>query len=207
MEGRRNIKKDRQIQGLRQLARRSTDRDPDTTAELLRLRMAYKRLSRDARTGLHVAGEGERELRKLVKSAIDGKTDISVVFFDINRFKELNDTFGHDAGNDALARLGNVISGLVRDTDIAYRYGGDEIVVGLPNASNADAAAFIRRVSKDVQAVEADLRNAYGIPEFSISAGSRSANGAEIRDVDEGMLMLTKGADSEMYENKRTARG
>ncbi|MDE1823211.1 MAG: GGDEF domain-containing protein [Candidatus Micrarchaeota archaeon] len=201
MNPERKIKKDKQIQGLRGLARRSTDTQ-ELMSELMRLRRAYGRLSRDSVTGLYVRSEGEEALKRLVKNARAKGTDISVVFFDLVKFKELNDRFGHDAGDEALGKVGALIGSLIRDTDIAYRFGGDEIVVALPNASKDDAAAFIQRVSGAVETKGDELRESYGIPELRISAGSKTMNGREMADAGQGMRQLLREADRSMYADK-----
>jgi len=79
-------------------------------------------------------------------------TDLSVLFLDIDDFKEINDTFGHQAGDYALQRVAEIIKHSKRESDIAARYGGEEFVLLMPNTSCADAAILGERIRAQVDA-------------------------------------------------------
>jgi diguanylate cyclase len=70
---------------------------------------------------------------------------------DIDHFKKINDSWGHSFGDTVLARLADVIRRTVRKTDIAARYGGEEIVVLLPNTDMRAAAAVAEKIRKDIE--------------------------------------------------------
>lgn len=72
--------------------------------------------------------------------------DISLVFIDLDNFKALNDTFGHQEGDAALRKLAEIISGSVRDKDVAARYGGDEFLILLENTVPDAAAVIVERI-------------------------------------------------------------
>ncbi len=110
-----------------------------------------------------------RVLRERLRSEVarSGRTGepFGALFADLDRFKEVNDQFGHEAGNRVLISVANVLRGVVRSSDVAARYGGDEFVVVLMG-TNVDGA---RRVAEEVRrAVEADGREA-GFPEGMVT--------------------------------------
>lgn len=72
--------------------------------------------------------------------------DISLVFIDLDNFKALNDTFGHQEGDAALRKLAEIISGSVRDKDVAARYGGDEFLILLEGTAPDAAAVIVERI-------------------------------------------------------------
>jgi len=74
-------------------------------------------------------------------------SDLTCMMFDLDRFKEINDRFGHRKGDEVLLTAANVIAGELRDADVAARFGGDEFVVLLPQTSAPAAAALARRIT------------------------------------------------------------
>jgi diguanylate cyclase (GGDEF)-like protein len=106
----------------------------------------------------------ERLRNEVARSSRTGE-EFGVLFADLDRFKVVNDRFGHEAGNRVLVSVANVLRGVVRSSDVAARYGGDEFVVVLIG-TNTDGA---RRVAEEVRrAVEAAGREA-GFPEGAVT--------------------------------------
>lgn len=105
----------------------------------------------DALTGLLTrrAFDGALE-REVLRSARD-RRPLAVLLIDIDHFKRLNDSAGHQAGDEALRRLGELLRGEVRRTDIVARYGGEEFCVLLPDCGSADADALAMRICGDVR--------------------------------------------------------
>ncbi|MFP4168871.1 MAG: diguanylate cyclase [Desulfonatronovibrionaceae bacterium] len=124
---------------------------------------------------------------------------VSLVFIDLDRFKFINDKFGHKAGDQLLRELVRVISGIVRKYDIFVRLGGDEFVVLLPGMDAEQAAEFRDRVHEAVAEIDlsrcidedADLRMtaSVGISEFGPG---------------KSLKLLLQEADQKMYDAKRT---
>ena len=69
------------------------------------------------------------------------KTPLSLIFFDIDHFKAVNDTYGHLVGDDVLYHLANLAKNSLRKSDIVARWGGEEFIVILPNLSKACISA------------------------------------------------------------------
>ena len=88
----------------------------------------------------------QEELARVQRSL----SPISCIIFDIDKFKNINDTYGHQAGDDVLRIMSNRIRKTLRYGDIAARYGGEEFVIALPNVELAEAAQFAERIREMV---------------------------------------------------------
>ena len=139
----------------------------------------------------------DREL-KLVKRY--GST-LSLLFIDLDRFKPINDTYGHLRGSRTLREVGFLIRAGVRDTDIPVRYGGDEFVVVLPQ-TDGDAAHVLgeklRRLIEDhtflqEEGIDARLGASVGVATYPLEAQTKEA--------------LIRLADKRMYEDKDARKG
>jgi len=105
----------------------------------------------DALTGLLTrrAFDGALE-REVLRSARD-RRPLAVLLIDIDHFKRLNDTEGHQAGDEALRRLGELLRAEIRRTDVVARYGGEEFCVLLPDCGSADADMLANRICANVR--------------------------------------------------------
>lgn len=122
--------------------------------------------------------------------------DFTVAYADLDHFKQLNDTYGHDVGDRALRLFSTVLRTNVRPDDIVARYGGEEFVVVLPRCDPAGAVPVLQRVQRAL----ADTLRADGIPTFTASIGvAASVNGSTFDDV----LTL---ADGSLLHAKDTGR-
>ncbi len=77
-------------------------------------------------------------------------TDLCIAMMDIDHFKKLNDTLGHNTGDEALAHFAKVIKDVKRTTDVLARYGGEEFIIILPNTEQADGIKVIERVQREL---------------------------------------------------------
>ncbi len=127
-------------------------------------------------------------------------SSISVVLFDIDNFKKINDTYGHDAGDQVLTALGAQVkaSGL-RERDLAGRYGGEEFIVVLTNSSTEQAAEVAERIRKKIEAHEF-IYDGTRIP-VTVSLGVASIK----KDFHLG-ADIYKEADKALYESKKTGK-
>ena len=119
----------------------------------LRLRETLRQQAvRDPLTGLFNRRYLEETLERELRRAKRKDTAIGVIMLDLDHFKQLNDTYGHEAGDHVLRTLGDLLQSHVRGGDIACRYGGEEFVLILPES---DAAVTLRRAEEFRQGVEA----------------------------------------------------
>jgi diguanylate cyclase (GGDEF)-like protein len=122
---------------------------------------------------------------------------VGVVLADVDRFKEINDSLGHGAGDAALAEVAQRIRGRVRAFDLAYRVGGDEFVILLPGADEAQAA----QLAEELRAVAEEDRVAGGAT-VTMSLGVAASPRGEVFDFD----AVFAAADLALYEAKDAGR-
>ncbi|HUG30968.1 MAG TPA: EAL domain-containing protein [Candidatus Limnocylindria bacterium] len=120
---------------------------------------------RDALTGLLNHGAFQRELDGLL-TAVPARP-LTVLMMDLDRFKGYNDRNGHPTGDDLLAAVSRAIESSIREGDRAYRYGGDEFAVILPNCGRQPAEEVARRIRKAVETIP----DQSGGPHVTISIG------------------------------------
>lgn len=104
----------------------------------------------DGLTGLLNRRHWETCLEREFARHVRYNSPASLVMFDIDHFKQLNDTYGHQAGDEVIRRVAAMTRQMVRDTDYAGRYGGEEFVVLLPDTPLEGAALFAERLRKAI---------------------------------------------------------
>ncbi|HML61503.1 sensor domain-containing diguanylate cyclase [Solidesulfovibrio sp.] len=125
-------------------------------------------------------------------------TPAALLFCDLDRFKAVNDLFGHETGDAVLCDVARAMSGRVRAYDLLARLGGDEFVVLMPDAGPQEAAVMAKRLRACVAQVARD-RGLSGSPGLSVSIGVAAyVPGQSIDD-------LTRQADAAMYADKRAS--
>ena len=140
----------------------------------------------DSLTGLST----RRSLQSQTRGLQESGAPYVVAYGDLDHFKELNDVFGHDAGDRALRLFAQVLRDALRPSDIPCRYGGEEFVIILPACPVLDAVAVLERVRKRL----ADRLGAGHVPNFTVSFGvAASDQAARVSDVvalaDEALLL------------------
>lgn len=101
---------------------------------------------RDALTGLHNRGSFEKAMRALLPRAQTERRPLSLVVADIDHFKQVNDIWGHQAGDHAISSFGELIQGMVRGCDTAGRVGGEEFCIAVWNCHNVPAEKLAERI-------------------------------------------------------------
>lgn len=156
-------------------------------------RRLEREASTDALTGVANRQSFDRLLELAMRRRDRSGEPVSLILIDVDRFKRINDELGHLAGDEAIRATAEVIRNRVRGSDFICRWGGDEIIVLMENASVSDAA----RVAEEIRlrATEIVLPGA-GPGRVTISAGV-----AEVRDGDDNDALLTR-ADLALYAAK-----
>ena len=150
----------------------------------------------DSLTGLYVRRYLMVKLQEEIHRAERYNKPLSVVMVDLDRFKKINDTYGHDAGDRALKTISQFFQKNIRDIDAIGRYGGEEFVMLIPDADKKAAFCLAERLRKELAKVKLE-----DLPPITISLGIATypSDGTDIEE-------LIKKADAAMYEAKRKGR-
>ncbi|HXD53727.1 MAG TPA: GGDEF domain-containing protein [Solirubrobacteraceae bacterium] len=151
---------------------------------------------RDWLTGLHNRRYFARALEQLAAEHEQGPLSLAVV--DLDHFKAINDRFGHDVGDRVLVRVASLLSGVLRQSDVAVRSGGEEFHVLMPATEQNAAAACCARIRERI-AEEPWDRLAPGLT-VTASVGVASTEDRE------NLVALARTADQRLYEAKRSGR-
>jgi len=123
----------------------------------------------------------------------------ALLMIDIDKLKDINDSFGHEGGNSAITLVARCLQRSIRNSDYAARFGGDEFTVLLPGASPDIADAVVKRVRHNVYKTTLDLRSRMIRCSVSIGVVNYPKDGRDMRD-------LLSIADRKMYRDKELRR-
>ncbi|MGA9533132.1 MAG: GGDEF domain-containing protein, partial [Anaerolineales bacterium] len=155
---------------------------------------------RDPLTGLFNRRFLEESLRRELKRAARNQGTLSVVMFDIDHFKDFNDTFGHDGGDMVLHALGDYLVEHIRGSDIACRYGGEEFVLVLPDAPLGAGQGKAEKIREDIAAFRMSYQGqSLGPITVSLGVAAFPEHGLD----GDALLRL---ADAAMYRAKKEGR-
>jgi diguanylate cyclase (GGDEF)-like protein len=143
--------------------------------------------AQDPLTGLPNRREFDRLLARELERASRYGDVFSITILDVDRFKQLNDTRGHAAGDTLLRRAADTIQAACRTSDVAGRLGGDEFGLLLPETRQFEAAALCERLRAQIEAL-ADVSLSWGVAEYP-THGVTAAK-------------LSRAADAAMYASK-----
>ncbi len=128
---------------------------------------------------------------------------LAVMILDIDHFKEVNDTYGHDAGDRVIQEFAERISRSVRGIDLACRYGGEEFLVAMPDTDMAFASVVAERLRQEVATAKFVINSGRDEITATVSIGiSSTENGPE----EDSAQKLIKRADEALYEAKTGGR-
>jgi two-component system cell cycle response regulator len=155
----------------------------------------------DALTGLHNRRYLDNHMKVLFARATARGRPLSVCITDIDRFKSVNDTHGHDAGDEVLKEVAARIRSTVRGADLACRFGGEEFVVVMPDTDSAAAALIAERLRNIIDQTPFVLKSTGASLNITASLGiACSRSGAETPE------QLLKQADRALYDAKNSGR-
>ncbi len=167
----------------------------------LKLREALRAQSiRDPLTGLFNRRYMEESLDRELRRAERNHKSVGVIMIDLDHFKSFNDTFGHDAGDLVLREFGNLLRARTRKEDIACRYGGEEFILVLPEATLEDTyrrAEELREATKHLD-IHFEAK--------SLGAVTSSMGVAVFPEHSAGAIDLVRAADTALYQAKTSGR-
>lgn len=149
----------------------------------------------DPLTGLSNRRGGERHIANEISRAKRERRPLSCVLIDLDRFKQVNDTFGHQAGDQLLRDVSNLLRRTVRAYDILVRWGGEEFLLVLPGVDRDVARTLAERVRIAVEALDT-----HGLGPVTLSAGV-----ADFEN-DYDFASTLKAADRRLYQAKASGR-
>jgi len=179
------------------------NRITDLEKEILLL---HENMIHDPLTGLKTRAFFEEELGVYLSTISQGEgkrrewfgfRNLSVIFFDIDHFKIVNDTYGHDSGDMILKKVAETIRGSMRTGDTAARWGGEEIIVSLLGASEKDAVLKAEEIRVNVEKLGFPSN-----PEIKITVSA----GVAASEKDIVLDQLVKKADEALYRAKNAGR-
>ncbi|MCW5211306.1 GGDEF domain-containing protein [Desulfobulbus sp. TB] len=145
---------------------------------------------RDGLTGLYNHRAFLQLLKKELSYAKRNNLPLSLIYFDVDNFKSVNDKSGHLRGDEILKSIGLNLTKITRDIDVPCRYGGDEFCVVLSGSTSEDAEKFCHRLTEDFSENHEDV---------TLSIGVAQTGPEDFDDFE----TLIKRADSSMYEAKK----
>ncbi len=157
----------------------------------------------DQLTGLY----NRRYLASHLSAMFDRSTwterPLSTMILDIDHFKQINDTYGHDAGDVVLKEFADCIGKSVRGIDLACRYGGEEFLVAMPDTDLAFAGIIAERLRQEIAAKKFMINGGRDTVEVTVSIGISSTENGPDGDTAQKLI---KRADEALYEAKTTGR-
>jgi len=180
-------------------------KDDNLRAEFKKIESAVKksrkRLSSlakvDKLTGLHNRQYFDKVSKDEFTKTKERNLDFSILFIDIDHFKNVNDTYGHKKGDDALRTIAQLIYASCRKSDFVARYGGEEIVVILPNTTSRDAVSVAQEINN---IVAKQTKKLLGI-RITVSIGVATYPGDG-----ENLKKILESADKALYQAKKSGR-
>jgi diguanylate cyclase (GGDEF)-like protein len=191
-----------------QLLGDSVGQDAPELANLRNLAIAETRAATDALTGLPNKRSVDDTLKRMLAEASRTVSPLSLVMLDLDHFKQINDRYGHERGNEVLAALGVLLRNAVRASDFVGRTGGEEFVIFLPATDRAGALELAEKVRRAVRrlhisGIESSLSASLGVAVFPDDA----TDGATLMRYADRALYVAKQHGRDRVETTSTGAG
>lgn len=168
----------------------------------LQIQAVYETAIRDPLSGLYTRLFMKDSLKSLISNFHRGAIEeLAILMMDIDYFKQINDTYGHKAGDSVISEIGSIILKQIRETDVAIRYGGEEFLIILPsNMSNMSSARLVaERIRESVENYRLKLASGEEV-RVTISGGAASCG------KEENISVAIERSDNYLYQAKRSGR-
>ncbi len=149
----------------------------------------------DSLTGLFGRKEFDEQLSMEMQSANDRAESLALVFVDVDHFKKVNDTHGHQKGDEVLKAIGKILNSVVRGKGSAFRYGGEEMIILLPNHRLSEAIAVAERCRIEIEAARPG--------DIAVTASLGIGVYPDLSNTKEELVLI---ADKAMYDAKSRGR-
>ncbi len=166
-----------------------------TKSDAERHRLAYA-ATVDSLTALFNRPYFDTRLHEEFERARRGSTSLTVLMADVDDFKKINDTYGHQVGDSVLQLVGSILRSTVRVFDVCARYGGDEFAIVMPSSDRSSAAACAERIRQHIAGGEIGGNGGAQLPHLTMSVGVAVMRG------DDAPADLVRRADKCLYEAK-----
>lgn len=155
----------------------------------------------DALTGLWNHGFFQKTLTQQIEKTKSNNMKLSLLFLDIDNFKQLNDTCGHQHGDTILQETSKILKDSARGNDCICRYGGEEFAIILTNTNRAQSFEIAERIRQKIEQHNFPSPSGMGHLNFTVSIGI-----AVFPDIADTKEMLIKNADKAMYQAKTSGK-
>jgi len=158
----------------------------------------------DSKTGLLNAATWEREATAEVARAVRTRSPLAIALLDIDKFKVINDTYGHLVGDQVLKEIARTLNAMLRDYDVAGRFGGEEFSLLLPQTRAVDAFRIAERVRANIAALSVIAPGETGGErvQVTVSIGVAALDSGSRRE----LTQLMAAADAALYRAKASGR-
>jgi diguanylate cyclase (GGDEF)-like protein len=175
-----------------------------TAADIRRVTILEQENISDSLTGIYNRRYLDRRLEEECARSKRYHLPLAILLIDIDHFKQINDTHGHQIGDLVLRNLGTLLQQVIRDSDIAARYGGDEVMIIAPNTTLSLASALAERLRQHMETQELSLTNGIKEPvelSFTISIGV-----AALCEGDADCGCFIQNVDAALFRAKQAGR-
>lgn len=168
----------------------------------------YRKVTIDAGTGVFNKRYLQDTLKSEFKVSRAYNQDVAIIYYDLDFFKKVNDTYGHEAGDYILKESAQLVRKLIRKQDVLCRLGGEEFVIILPSTGGSTAAELAERIRKNIEeyVFKVEHTDAHGKKQITSHTQTLSLGVASIEPEMKEVKQLLQVADERLYRSKQTGR-